>query len=656
MKNFIKLNLIALIRVAVAILLTVCGFFSKDFAKYLSFGLYVLSYLVLCYDILIKATKEIIIDKTLSGKMLIFLASLGAMVIGEYIESNLILIIFVLGEIFEKTVARQAEKPIEILTGLQTNRVRLRNGNVIPAKDVKENDVIEIYTEEIIPVDGMVVGGVSKIDTSIINCERKITEVKHGSKVLSGSVNKGAPISIKVTRPLQSSVAQRLVSVMENSFEKKTRIGTFVQKFTRIYTFVAMVISVLIAALPPIIDMINPIFGNHGFVFWIYKALGFLIVSCLCSMIFSVPLAYYNGIKYASKKGVIIKGAASVELLSDTEIVAFDKTATLTRRELVVTSIDTYGDNIDKLKLLTVVALVERESKHPIAHAILSLAEKLNVHIPEGSNFVETLGSGIECDSMYGHIKAGSKTFVGAPFGIIASVYVSLDGEYVGSIGIGDQLKYNSIRVFENLRKLGIKKKIILSSDKKFKTDKIAKTLVAETAYSNLKPVDKVHAIEDIKTNNPKMKIAYCGAGISDIPSLKSADVGISMGAVGEDSTFEASDVIIIDDDLEKVEKSFRIAKKMQKASLFNVIFPLIIKLSIISMMFIPYFQIKLVYISLANFIVLTLSVLISWFAGRYVENTAKQKHEHPKKKKGKGKSKKIKTKSVYKASKDITE
>ena len=618
MKRFIKENLITLLRIVAASLLVACGYYTKTFTEFLPFALFGLAYIILCYDVAIGAFKELFKEKSISDKMLMLLASFGAMAMGEFFEANIILILYMIGELFEDTARESSKKSIEILAGLQTDRVRLKNGSVMQAKDVTVGEVIEVLPGERIALDGIVVGGLGSVNTSVITGESTPKHIKHGSRVLAGYLNIEAPITIKVTRPLSSSAAQRIVDIAEKSFEKKTKSEKFIKKFARIYTPIAIGVSLLVAIIPPVIDMITPIFGNLGFSFWTYKALGVLAISCPCAMVISVPLTYFCGVGYASKKGILIKGSSTIEALRDVEIIAFDKTGTLTRSELVVTSLDTYGSKVDKIKLLELVSIVESKSTHPIAKAITELSKKFNVSIPEGENYIETAGSGVECDSMYGHIKAGTKSFVDAPSGIIASVYVSVDGEYVGSIGIGDQLKYNSKRVFEKLRKLGVKKKIILSGDKKFKVDQIAKNILAEGAYSNLKPADKVHAIEDIKNNNRNLKkIAYCGDGINDVPALARADVGIAMGATGSDSAVEASDVVIMDDNLENVANAIKIAKKTHRRAVFNIVFSLIVKVAVLALLSIPFFNFKMMYAVLADVGLLIFTIINALLAGR---------------------------------------
>lgn len=616
MKQFIKERLILLLRLLSASFLTVGGYLISEYSAYISMSLFSVSYIILCYDVLIGAFKELFLRKRIDAKLLMFIATLGAMIIEKFVEASVILIIFLIGEMFKETIVSSCEKTIEILSGLQTDRVRLKDGSVIQAKDAKVDDVIEVYPKEIIAVDGVVVGGIGFVDTSAITGHRKVRGIKQGSKVLAGYVNKDATITVRVTRPLNNSVAKRIVDVLENSFEKKTKIEIAIEKFTKIFIPIVMILSLLVAVVPPLIDMVSNVFGNFGFEFWIYRALGLLIISCPISILVSVQLAYFCGIRYAAKKGILIKGSYVIETLRDAKIFAFDKTGTLTKRELVVTSVDVYDDSYDKFKLLEIAATVELKSHHPVSGAIIALAKRLNVEFSEGENYVEAVGSGIECDSQYGHIKAGSRNYVNAPEGM-ASIYVSVDGKFIGTIGIGDQLKENSKKVFEKLRKSGVKKKIILSGDKKIKVDQIVKTLLAEAAYSNLKPIEKGPAIEDIKISNPQMKVAYCGNGTSDIASLTNADVGISMDTMGNDEVVNASDVIIMDDNLDNVAKALKIAKKTHVTTVFNIVISIIVKLAIIAMLFIPLIQFKIVFAVLIDVALMIFTTINALLAGR---------------------------------------
>ena len=617
MKSFIKQNLISLLRIISSSLLVAGGYYSGGISQYLPLGLYILAYIILCYDVLIGAFKELFDEKTVSDKMLMLLASLGAMMIGEFLEGNIILILYMVGKLFVSTVNASVKKSIEILEGLQTDRVRLKNGTVIPAKDAKVDDVLDVLKGERIAVDGVVVGGLGTVNTSAITGVNTPQKIGHGSKVLAGYVNNEAPISVKVTRPLECSMSQRIVNIAETCFDTKTKNEIFVERFSRIFSLIAIIVSALVALAPPIADMINPVFGGLGFAFWTYKALNILVIASAGAMVVSAPLAYFCGVKYASKKGILIKGSSVVDDLRNIEIMIFDKTSTLTRSELVVAKIDTYSESIDKIKLLQALAIVESKSEHPIARAIIGLAEKFNVEIPIGENYKETPGSGVECDSIYGHIMAGIKSFVGAPSGIAASVYVSINGEFVGTVDIGDQLKNNSKDVFEKLRKLGIKKKIIFAGDKKYKVDLVVKSLLAEGAYSNLKPADKAPAIDDVRANNPNMDVAYCGDGAYDIAALAKADVGIAMGAVGSDFAFNASDVVLLDNHLENVAAAVRIAKKTRNTAVFNIVLSFIFKLVSLALLALPFFEFKLLYAVIADLALLIISTISGLLAGK---------------------------------------
>jgi len=622
MKKFIRENKRELILLLCSVLLVVgailTGLLVKDtdVSSILSLVLYACAYACIAFKIVIGAFKELFKERAIEEKMLMTVASLGAFIIGEHFEAVLVMILFIFGEMVEDAAKDSAKRSIDSLEELCINRARRQNGEQVLAETVIVGEIIEILPGERVPLDGVVVEGIGSVDTSVITGESVPRDVRVGSEVLAGYLNKHTVLLVKVTRPFKQSAAQRIVEMSQRALEKKTKSERFIKKFARIYTPVVIAVAILIAAVPPIIETLIPNYNGLG-TEWIYKALSMLAISCPCAFVISVPLSYFCGIGYASKKGILIKNSAVMDTLRGIDVVAFDKTGTLTKSELHVTKIESFGDEINKLELLKLVAIAEKKSIHPIAIAVVSEAKKFNIDIEDGENYLETAGSGVECDTKYGHVKAGNRIFVDPPSGLIGTVYVSLDGKYIGSIGIGDELKPNSKIAFERLRKLGVKKKVILSGDKKSKVDMVAKTLLAELAYSNLKPEEKVGALEDIMKEDPKARVAYCGDGINDIPALARADIGIAMGAIGSDSAVDASDVIIVDDNIEKVPLSMKIAKRTHRVVLSNIIMSLAVKAAMLTLLAIPSLGISMLHAVLADVGILIIAVLNSLRAGR---------------------------------------
>lgn len=622
MKKAIQENKIALIKILItavligASLIIGCLVKNELASKITTISLYALAYICISYSIYIGAFKELIKEKAIEEKMLMSIASLGAFIIGEYFEACLVMVLFTIGEIVEDLARDSSKKSINSLEQLCVNKARIKGGEIVFADSVQVGDIIEILPGERVPLDGVIIEGIGSVDTSVITGESLPRDVRVGSELLAGYLNKHTPLLVKVTRPFKQSAAQRIIDMSQRALEKKTKSERFIKKFARIYTPVVIAIALAIAIIPPIVEIIIPNYDGIGHE-WIYKALSMLAISCPCAFVISVPLAYFCGIGYASKKGILIKNSAVMDTLRNIEIVAFDKTGTLTGSELHVNTIEPYGERTNKLELLTLVAIVEQKSIHPIAVAVVGEARKFNIEIAEGTNYVETAGSGVECDSEYGHIKAGNRMFVDPPAGTSGTVYVSLDGKYIGSIGIGDELKSNSKIAFEQLRKLGVKKKVILSGDKKSKVDMVAKTLLAELAYSNLKPGDKMNAIEDILKEEPEMKIAYCGDGINDIPALARADIGIAMGAIGSDSAVESSDVIIMDDNIEKVPLAIKIAKRTHSVVICNIVFSILVKAVMLGLLAIPGLGVTMLHAVIADVGLLILAILNSLRAGR---------------------------------------
>ena len=496
-------------------------------------------------------------------------ASIGAMIIGEYLEGILVLVLYTVGEIFEDVATDSSRKSIEALAKIRPDKARLSSGDIVSASIVKIGDIIEVLPGERIPLDGEIVNSIGMIDTSVVTGESELVRVRDGNEVLAGCLNCDTVIKIRVTRTLERSAAQRIIDLAENALERKTKSEKFISVFAKIYTPVVVIIALLLAVVPPIFDGFN-------FTPWAYKALSMLAVSCPCAIVISIPLAYFCGIAYASKKGILIKGTSVIDMLCRVKAIAFDKTGTLTKSQLHVTKIEPVS-GVGKTELLKYACITEQKSTHPIALAILTEAGKVNIEYETGENYHESVGFGVECDTKYGHIKAGSREFVNPPSDSHANIYVSINNRYVGSISLGDELKPNSKITFEKLTAMGIKEKVILSGDKKTKVKGIARSLHADKAFAELTPEGKLEALEKMLVES-KHAVAYCGDGINDTPCIARADVGISMGSLGSDSAVESSDVVIMDDDIEKVVKTIKIARSTKRIVLTNLILSLIIK------------------------------------------------------------------------------
>lgn len=576
MKEFFKENRLTLLRLLLSICLIVPAFIISSINPLISIIIYLLAYAISACLIVFKAFKELFTQRRIGEKMLMTVASVGAIVIGEYFEASLIAILFELGELIEDMAVTSSRSSIESLERLRPNVARLKDsGKSVDVNEIKVGDIIEVLAGERIPVDGVIVDSVGSVDTSVITGESAPHEVRHGSEVFAGCLSLNSVLHIKATRLASQSAAQRIIDLSQSAIDKKTKNEKFIRRFANIYTPVVIFIAIAVAVIPPLFDSFN-------FAAWIYRACSVLAISCPCALVISVPLAYFCSIGYASKRGILIKSSSVLESLERINTIAFDKTGTLTKSELHVNKVESVSD-LTKLDVLRLASIAEQKSNHPIAMAVRYQAEKLKLSFSEGTNYKEYAGKGVECDSELGHIMVGTRTFVDATTGInTGTIFVSLNGKYVGYIGIGDELKENSKIAFDRLRKLGVDKKIILSGDKKYKVDIVAKTLGADGAYSSLLPENKLDAIEDIIATTENCHIAYCGDGINDLPSLARADVGIAMGAIGSDAAIEKSDVVIMDDDIAAVPRAIRIARKTKRVVLENIIFAIGAKVALL--------------------------------------------------------------------------
>lgn len=532
-------------------------------------------------------------------------ASIGAMIIGEYFEGILVLVLYTIGEIFEDVAKDSSRRSLEALATIRPDKARL-DGEMVKAGNVEIGEIIEVYPGERIPLDGDVVDSIGSVDTSVITGESAPVQVRDGSEVLAGCLNCDTVLKIKVKRKLERSAAQRIIDLSQNALERKTKSEKFIKVFARVYTPIVIILALIIALVPPFFD-------GYNFAPWAYKALSMLAVSCPCAIVISVPLAYFCGIAYASKKGILIKGSCIVDALCGVKEIAFDKTGTLTKSELHVTKIEP-ATGIKKSELLKYACIAEKKSNHPIAVAVLNEARKVNIDIEEGENYHESIGFGVECDSEYGHIKAGNREFVNPPSDEHANIYVSINDKYIGSISMGDELKANSKITFENLERMGIKNKVILSGDKRAKVKAIARSLHADKAYAELTPEQKLEALEKMLVE-AKGKVAYCGDGINDTPCLARADIGIAMGALGSDSAVECSDVVIMDDDIEKVSRAIKIARSTKRTVVANIVLSLLVKATMLVLTALGI--VPMLGAVLSDVGILLVAIILALFAGK---------------------------------------
>ena len=564
-----------MIRLLISACLIILGATVSLFNEHLSVFIFLSAYFLNGYDVIGCAASSLFKKKEVGEKMLMTIASLGAVVVGAYFEAAFIMALYLIGELIEGFSSELTKKSVNTLAALIPNMVRIKGKeDLVRASEVGEGEIIEVLAGERIPLDGKVIGGAADLDTSAVTGESLPVHAHVGTDVYASHLNLNGVLTIKVTKRASDSMAQRIVDISLKAKSRKTKSEAFLKRFSRIYT-PSVIVGVLLTFLVPVL------FGA-SFADMAYKAFSILAISCPCAIVISVPVAYASSIGYASRNGILIKGSRIVDALASLNTMAFDKTGTLTQTELRVTKLESYGD-YTKMDLLAFAAIAEKKSKHPIARAILKEAKRFKIDIPSGKAYHEEVGYGIECDSPHGKIKTGSYRYAaeGTPRQSKATVYVSLNGKCIGYIGVGDNIKANGKITFEKLRANGIKKIYILSGDKKEKVDIVASTLYADGAYSQLLPNQKIDALVDIIEGSNGVKIGYCGDGINDLPAIIRADVGFSINGVSTDAAIEHSDVIIADDDLEKIPKAVKIAKNTKAAVVANVIFAIAAKLTI---------------------------------------------------------------------------
>ncbi|MDQ8566640.1 heavy metal translocating P-type ATPase [Enterococcus faecium] len=542
---------------------------------------YLLIYLLIGYDAVKKAVMNIVKGKIFDENFLMSVATIGAMLIGEYPEAVAVMLFYQIGEYFQGLAVSHSRKSIRELMAIrpETAHVQTAEGLMtVNPEDVQIGQFVLVKPGERVPLDGTIIEGESLVDTSALTGESVPKSVYVGETVLSGFINKNKPFLVQVEKSYENSTISKLLELVENASSKKAPAENFITKFARYYTPVVVGLAVLLAVLPPLVV------SGAAFSEWIYRALTFLVISCPCALVISVPLSFFGGIGGASKIGVLVKGSNYLELLAQTETVVFDKTGTLTKGDFSIQTIDT---KIDPKIFMQYVASAEQFSTHPIAQSVL---EGYAGPLLPTANIQEFAGEGIlaEVDGkqvLAGNHKLMERFEISFPSSqeIGTLLYLAIDQSYSGYLVIADTLKEDAVDALVQLKKAGVKNTVMLTGDSKKIADHIGKQVGVEKIYSELLPEDKVQRLEEILQSNNK-KTAFVGDGINDAPVLARADVGIAMGGLGSDAAIEAADVVIMNDQPSKIAEAIHLAKKTLKIVKQNIVFAIGIKILVLAL------------------------------------------------------------------------
>ncbi|AXI28655.1 cadmium-translocating P-type ATPase [Priestia megaterium] len=544
-------------------------------------GLFLLAYIIIGGDIVLRAVKNIIRGQVFDEHFLMALATIGAFAIKQYPEGVAVMFFYQVGELFQSIAVNRSRKSISALMDIRPDSANVKRGSefvTVSPENVNIGDILLIKPGQRVPLDGKVLFGDSMMDTSALTGESVPREVEVGSDVLSGFINKNGALTVEVTKGFKESTVSKILELVQNASSRKAPTENFITKFARYYTPVVVIVAAALAILPPLV------ISGTTFSDWIYRALVFLVISCPCALVVSIPLGFFGGIGAASKTGILVKGSNYLEALNDVKYVVFDKTGTLTKGVFKVTSIrPTF--NFTKEQVLEYAALAEVHSNHPIAESIRKAYGK---KIDEATiqEYNEISGHGIQIVMDGKNILAGNAKLMNKehipfqqPDEIGTIVHVAIDNQYAGYIGISDEVKEDANQAIQALKALGIKKTVMLTGDAKTVGDSVGKQLGLDEVHSELLPQHKVEKMENLdKEKSPKEKIIFVGDGINDTPVLARADVGIAMGGLGSDAAIEAADIVIMTDEPSKIPTAIGIAKRTRRIVWQNILFALGVK------------------------------------------------------------------------------
>lgn len=558
-------------------------------SRILRLAVYMVPYFVISYDILKKAFKGIIKGQVFDENFLMAVASVGAVAIavyenGSYNEAVAVMLFYQIGELFQSYAVGKSRRSISELMDIRPDYANIEvDGKIeqVDPDEVEVGSIIVVSAGEKVPIDGVIVEGSTTLDTAALTGESVPRSVKESDEVISGCINLTGTVRIRTTKPFGESTVSKILDLVENSSSKKSKSEQFISKFARIYTPAVCGGALALAILPPVVSLI--IGRDAMWLTWIYRALTFLVISCPCALVISIPLSFFAGIGGASKEGVLVKGSNYLETLSKTKIVVFDKTGTMTKGNFEVTEIAPVG--VENNELLRLAAYAESYSSHPISKSIKSAYGK-EIDNAKISDVNEISGNGVLAVADGKKIAVGNSKLMdklGVEYTACSKVgtvvYVAVDGKYCGYILISDALKPTSVAAVKAMKNCGVRKTVMLTGDSKKVADAVAKELGADEVYSELLPADKVSQVERLLADKgEKEKLAFVGDGINDAPVLSRADIGIAMGALGSDAAIEAADIVLMDDDPMKISKAIKISSKCLRIVNENIYFALGVK------------------------------------------------------------------------------
>ena len=546
---------------------------------------YLIPYAIIGWDVLWKAIRNILRGQVFDENFLMAIATIGAMFTGEYIEGAAVMLFYQVGELFQSCAVGRSRKSIASLMNIRPDHANIeRDGKLetVSPENVNIGDTIVIKPGEKIPLDGVILDGSSTVDTAALTGESVPRDVLTGDDVVSGCINLSGVLKVRVTKRFGESTVAKILDLVENTGSQKAKSENFITKFARYYTPCVVAGAVLLAVLPPLI-------AGGDWASWIHRALIFLVISCPCALVISVPLSFFGGIGGASRCGVLVKGGNYLEALSKTEIIVFDKTGTLTKGVFNVTAI--HPDIISESELLEYAALAEHYSNHPISRSLKDAYDR-EIDTSRISDYVETAGRGVRAKINSAVICAGNNKYmdeIGVKWHpchhVGTTVHVAVNVEYAGHIVISDEVKSDAKDAISSLKKHGIKKAVMLTGDSKETAESIAASLGIDAVYSELMPADKVSNVEKLISEKSADKtLAFVGDGINDAPVLARADIGIAMGAMGSDAAIEAADIVLMDDKPSKIADAIDISKRTLRIVYQNIVFALAVKAAVLAL------------------------------------------------------------------------